>query len=413
MRSLIHSWLIARKDLKLFFTDRLALFFFILFPFFFVLAFNALLSSVGTQDNRLVLNIATQEEPSGLSNQIISVLETKDESQLKPGEPKIVWLKDYAQARQLVENKELAGFLAFPADFTNGIMAGYGATLEVITEAEESNLRAALNGLARSIAAQIGAQRVSTEAIIGLTIQQKMGLGDFPDIQQAIAKIFSAQGAQTAQSFISFNTEKIGEVEAKSPVNYVIPGYLVMFVFFAGALSAESIVKERQNHTLERILTRSVKRESVLFGIFLGTAAKGIVQIIVFWLAGIFIFHIDMGQSPTAVILLSLLTAIMAAAFSLMLATLVKTQRAAGSLAVLTSLILAPLGGCWWPLFITPRWMQFIAGFTPHGWATTGFNKLMLFGASFSAVAPEMLVLAGFAVLFGIIGIWRFRLSPS
>ena len=48
------------------------------------------------------------------------------------------------------------------------------------------------------------------------------------------------------------------------PMSYkVIPGYLMMFVFFTAALSAERIVRERQTHTLERLLTSSVKRESI------------------------------------------------------------------------------------------------------------------------------------------------------
>jgi hypothetical protein len=35
----------------------------------------------------------------------------------------------------------------------------------------------------------------------------------------------------------------------------------------------------------------------------------------------------------------------------------------------------------------------------------------MLYGADFSAVVPEMLALVGFAAIFGIIAIWRFRTS--
>ena len=53
--------------------------------------------------------------------------------------------------------------------------------------------------------------------------------------------------------------------------------------------------------------------------------------------------------------------------------------------------------------------MQFLAKFTPHGWATTGFNKLLIFGGDFNSVIPEMLVLLGFAVLFAVIAIARFR----
>jgi ABC-2 type transport system permease protein len=120
-------------------------------------------------------------------------------------------------------------------------------------------------------------------------------------------------------------------------------------------------------------------------------------------------FHVDLGLAPWAVIVISILTVLMSAAFALMLSTLVRTDRSASALATLTSLLLAPLGGCWWPLFITPHWMQFLAKLTPHGWATTGFNKLLIFGGDGASVRWEFLVLAGFAVAFLAIGVLKFR----
>jgi len=163
--------------------------------------------------------------------------------------------------------------------------------------------------------------------------------------------------------------------------------------------------------SLERLLASSVKWESILGGVFIGTLIRGLIQIIIFWLAGILIFKVDLGLAPAAVIILSLLMVIMSAAFAVMLSTLARTQRAAGSLATVTALLLAPLGGCWWPLFILPKWLQNVAKISPHAWANTGFNKLMLFGAEFDAVIPEMLALVGFAVVFGLIAVWRFRTS--
>jgi ABC-2 type transport system permease protein len=133
------------------------------------------------------------------------------------------------------------------------------------------------------------------------------------------------------------------------------------------AMSSIDIIRERRNHTLERLLASSVKKESILGGIYLGGFFRGLVQIAIFWTAGILIFHIDLGIAPWAVIVISLLVVLMSASFSLMLATLVKTERGASALGVLCSLLLAPLGGCWWPLFIEPKWMQFLAKFTPHG----------------------------------------------
>ncbi|MDY6910965.1 MAG: ABC transporter permease [Chloroflexota bacterium] len=412
MRHLSHIWFIALKDLKIFVTDRLALGFALLFPFLFIVLFS-LMPAGADEDSRLEIHLATQEAEGGISHDIIGAMETIDESQLAPGEPKIIWDRDYAEALRAVEDGDIGGFLAFPEDFSEGVMMGYGADLEVVADAEAANTRAVLNGIATAIASEVGAQQVASSATIGLMVEQSMiGTSDMPDIEQAMRQIFAGMGNTAAgESVIAFETQKIGEVEGFNGSNYVIPGYLVMFVFFTAALAAELIVRERQNHTLERMLASSVRKESILGGMFAGTAAKGLIQIILFWVVGLLAFNVDLGLSPAAVIVLSLLMVIMSSAFAIMLATLAKTQRSASSLAVLLALVLAPLGGCWWPLFITPKWMQFIGKLTPHGWATTGFNKLMLFGAEFGDVLPEMLVLVGFTVAFGMIAVWRFRTS--
>jgi len=415
MRQLKCIWFLALEDVRLFATDRMALAFFILFPFLFVVMFSFLLAEEGAEDDRLELHLVTQEVEGGLSHDIIGDIETGDESELEPGEPIFVWDKDYDEARRAVEEKEIAGFLAFPADFTQGVTMGYGAQLEVVADAEAVNTRAALNGVARVIASRVGSQQVATSAIIGLMVGEVLADSfDVEDIEEAVQEVFPDSGAATAEeSFIELETDKVGEAEPWNAANYVIPGYLVMFVFFGAALSAETIVRERQNHTLERLLSSSVRRESLLAGMFGGTAAKGLIQILIFWTVGILVFRIDLGLSPGAVIVLSILMVLMSSAFAIMLATLVKTQRSAGSIAVLMSLVLAPLGGCWWPLFVMPKWLQFVARLTPHGWATTGFNKLMLFGADFSAALPQMLALVGFAVVFGVIAVLRFRTSAA
>ena len=414
MKQMKRAWFIALKDLRLFATDRLALLFGLLFPFFFATAFYFVMQGVGGGDERLELHLVTREA-QGMSSQIIQAMVTKDEGLLKPGETRIVWDKDYDEALRAVTDKKIPGFIAFPADFTEGVTMGYGANLEVVVDAQSTAARAALHGFAKGIAAKVGAEQVSSRATMSLRMAPKLASGNRTDIAKVIEESLPAisAGQKPPDDLITFDVEKLGEAEAKNPSNFVIPGYLVMFVFFLAALGAEAIVRERQNQTLERLLASSVRRETILGGLFAGTALKGIVQIILFWLAGVLIFRMGIGTSPTAVILMSLLMVLVSSAFSIMLATLVRTQRAAVAIGVLASLVLAPLGGCWWPLFITPKWMQFLARLTPHGWATTGFNKLMVFGADFSAVIPNMLALVGFALLFGIIAVWRFRTSAA
>ena len=47
-----------------------------------------------------------------------------------------------------------------------------------------------------------------------------------------------------------------------------------------------------------------------------------------------------------------------------------------------------------------PQWLQNVAKITPHAWANSAFNKLMLFGASPTNVMPEMIALTLFGVVF-------------
>jgi linearmycin/streptolysin S transport system permease protein len=406
MKQLRNVWFIGLKELKIFSSDRAALIFSIIFPFFFVTLFYFLFQGVGAEDTRLKLYLTTEEPAGSISYNILSSIQTTDISTLQPGQPEIIWLQDSVDARSQIDSKKISGLLLFPADFTGNIETASPAQISIIVNPNDQNTRAALNGLAQGLASDISARELEANAAATLLAQS----GQSADIPVVIGQIYSQQPPASAD-LVQAAIDQVGAAKAANPANWVIPGYLVMFVFFTAALSAERLVRERQNHTLERLLASSVSREALLGGVYFGTVLKGLVQIVIFWAAGILLYHLNLGPQPFAVMLLSVLVALMAAAFSLMLATLVTTARAAASIGVLASLILAPLGGCWWPLFITPKWMQNLALFTPHGWATTAFNKLMLYGGSFGDAVPGMLALVGFGLAFAILAVMRFRTS--
>ena len=415
MPQLKYAWFIAMKDLKLFFRDRFAFLFALLFPFLFATMFYFLMSGVGAEDPRLVLHMATLEAPGSLSYQILESLETPAGAELEPGQPELVWERDYNQAYKAVTDKTLDGFITFPADFTQVVMTGGSTALEVVVNAQSTDTLVVLSSMAGEIASRVNLEKVAADATVEVLEQQALATGKIPDatqIQQTVTDFYANQ-TDTVMSPISIDVEKVGEVEAENPSNWVIPGYLVMFVFFTAALGAEAIVRERKNQTLERLLAGSVRREAILGGIYTGIAIRGLIQIGVFWIVGSLIFRIDMGLSPAAVIILSVLMVLMSSTFAVMLATLARSERSTGAIAVVCSLALAPLGGCWWPLFITPRWMQFLGQLTPHGWATAGFNKLMVFGGDFASVVPNMLILLGFTVVFGALAVWRFHTSAN
>lgn len=398
MRNILRqSLILSAKDTKIFFKDRFALVFAFLFPIMFTLGFSLIMggSGVGPSDERMSVTVAVQEGSGSMSRQIIDEMSASGAF--------VVDELDYSEAYEAVTAGDLSGFIAFPDGFTDRFMQGAPTAIEVVSSGEEQGDLAALNGVARSIASRAANIQIASRAAVDLGL----GTGDPSSVARDLANIAQLASA----SLIEFPEEQVGEVEPFNVNNFVLPGYLTMFIFFAAAMSAEFIVRERQSQTLERMISNGVRRESVVFGKFLTAAYRGVMQVMVLWGIGIVAFRIEFGASPAAVVIVSLAMVFASSAFGVMLASIVRTVRSASAAGVLSSLVLAPLGGSWWPLFITPDWMQTLGKFTPHGWANTAFNNLMLFGAEFADVWTSIAALAGFGAAFLLVALARFRLS--
>ena len=387
--------LLAAKDNKILFKDRFAVGFSFLLPFVFVIGFSLALSGQGPADEALEMTVATLElESDGISHQIISELPSEGDFSVR--------VMDYDEALAALEDGKIEGFVAFPADFTEKLTTGSPTALEVVVSGDAPDVQAALTGYADALAGEFVESQTVVHAVAALSGTEPSAVGT--DLKSIMSD---------RSGVIGFDVETVGEIQPFNSTNFTLPGYLTMFVFFAAAMSAERIARERQSHTLERLMSNGMRRESMILGKFLGAATLGVAQITLMWSVGIVAFGIDLGESPSAVIILSVLMALASAAFGVLLASFVNDVKAVSAAGVLVSLILAPIGGSWWPLFIVPEWMQSLAKITPHGWANTGFNKLMLFGAEFADVTQEMTALAGFALIFIVIAVWRFRASTS
>ena len=349
------AMLISVKDTRIFFMDKFAVGFAFLFPFLFVIGFSLALRGQGPEDEPLQLVLATQEGADSISAQLVQGFAVE-------GGAGDLTVMAYEEALAATESGDLTGFIAFPAGFSQSLMSGVPTTLEVVVGDGSPETQAALQGFARSVATQLSQGTVAFSTIGRLSGMSQSGF-QFPTVEQ-----------DDFLPLIGFEVERVGDIEPFQPSNFTLPAYLTMFLFFTAAMSAEAIARERQSHTLERLVSNGTRRESVIVGKFAGTAFRGMAQLGVMWVVGILAFGIDLGASPAAVIIISVLMALASATFGVMLASFATNVQAASALGPLTALVLAPIGGCWWPLFITPQWMQSLAKFTPHGWANGGFN---------------------------------------
>ena len=384
--------LLASKDTRIFFRDRAAMAFAFLLPFIFVIGFSLALRDVGPETEELQFYIATQETV-GISIPAVEAISSAADGPVKAME--------HSEALAALNSGEISGFVSFPPNFTQRFLSGEPAQLDAYVGDIPVADEAALRGFAREIAARFSEAHATLSAVIAL--------GSSQDTARTMEELL----ADASSAAIEIRVEQVGEIAPFNTSNFVLPGYLTMFVFFTAAMGAEALARERQTHTLERLMANGVRRESLIVGKFLAGAFIGVVQVAVMWGVGALAFNIDLGASPVAVVLLSLLMVVASASFGVLLASFVSNVRTASAAGVLTSLVLAPIGGSWWPLFITPPFMQSLARLTPHGWANDGLNKLMLFGAEFVDVVPSMAALVVFAAVFMSVALWRFRLAPG
>jgi ABC-type multidrug transport system permease subunit len=94
---------------------------------------------------------------------------------------------------------------------------------------------------------------------------------------------------------------------------------------------------------------------------------------------------------------------------SLLLGSLARTEAQAVALGVLASNMAGALGGCWWPIEITPPYMQKLAMALPTGWAMDALHKLVSFQMESARALPHLAVFAVGTVVVGALAVRVFR----
>lgn len=125
----------------------------------------------------------------------------------------------------------------------------------------------------------------------------------------------------------------------------------------------------------------------------------GCVQIVFFLLLGRFVFGVNIGQNVGGLLLTLWLYAWVAASLGVLIGSLVVNEDKTIGLCVLASMVMAALGGCWWPMEIVPETMKIIGHLFPTAWAMDSLHQLISFGGGLQTVLVPLGVLALFAVM--------------
>jgi ABC-2 type transport system permease protein len=189
-----------------------------------------------------------------------------------------------------------------------------------------------------------------------------------------------------------------------------VPGILVMFILMVLVTGGtERLFVDRKEGLLRRLASSPLTRGEIVLSRILSRALVGMIMTAFAMVLGATLFRIDWGPRWPLLALLLCVYALAAAGLAVLLSTLARSLGQAIGLGVVCTILMAALGGCWWPIEIVPRSMQALSLFLPTGWAMQGMHRLMELDRGLPAALPALLALSGFALGFGVLAAKRFK----
>ncbi len=304
-----------------------------------------------------------------------------------------------------VEANEAPAGLVVPAGFGAALLEGrpvelrfYRAAGRLLdAQAVEAATRAALSALEGS----------AQSAALARQVSERLGL---PALAPA-STFEQARALWETEAPLEVRAEAVTRLKGSEiplGAEQSSPGMLVMFVLFVTFGGGTTLLAEREQGTLRRLLVMPLGKATLIGGKLLGIYLSALVQMSLMVGFGR-VLGVNWGQAPGALAAMLLAYGFAATALGILVAALARTSAQADALSTVVVMVLASLGGAWWPIEIVPPWMQSLAQALPTYWGMRGFQNIVVRGLGLGAVLPEAGVLLAFGAAFLAVGLWRFR----
>jgi len=392
---------IAMKDMKIRFSGKTELLFFLFLPLIFTLLLSGVFFGGGV--NKIVM-VVVDEDNSDLSDKLVSLLQSSEAVA-----PSILAQE---KAQETFDNRDAAAILIIPSGMESSLKAGQTVSLNFTSDPSNNN------GLAVQQEVQKAIGQISRSlAVAGASTREAEQIQSFKDAAQRQA--YYDQSLAAAQQMFDTSPTRIiitqpentAEIQSQKETQaaQASAGQLIIWVFIPLLGTSELMAYERVWGTLRRLVTTPTRKPTFLLGTITGQLSNGLVQMLILVVIGVVLLKVPWGQNPLALLLLLISFGLAAVAMGTMLGTFTRTPSQANGLSISLGMVMGLLGGCMFPLEMFPPAVANVAKILPTTWAMMGMTQLTVYNAGFFQILPYAAVLLGFSVVFFIVGIWRFR----
>ena len=388
-------WYITTKDLLETRRDRLAALFTIILPVIFTVFLGLLIGGGGPQS--LPLAVANADQ-GAVSQELVALLQKSPVLDLKT--------YDAAAVDKAVQDQKVAAGLLIPAGFSAGLEAGSSVTVTVVRVQTSSGAQSA----AEAIQTAVGS--LTAEFLAAKTAAAQVSAATGKPVDAALA----AEAGQLAKSslaapVVTVDVVDSGTAAGQHPGGFKqsSPGELVNWILFSLLTIATGIVTERRMGSMRRLASVGVSKSTILGGKTLAMVIITLIQQVLLILLGQYAFNVDYFRSPLALILVMISLSCLAASLGLLISALFRTEQAVIATTVISAMLLAALGGAWFPLDVASAGFSRFAHVLPTSWVIDSFHGIILKGWGVAEVLGPIGIVWAWVVVLAALAVWRFR----
>jgi len=316
-------------------------------------------------------------------------------------------LKIFSNPRNDIETQMVNGILQ-KTIFTNAPQL-LGQSLQQRAKAIVGDSR--LDGFNRAIATNIASTfGGDPEKILADIRGGNFGLDAVKGESTSGGTAKDAKPVDLLSKVVQIDNEQVIGKEIKSPMaTRSVGGWAMQFLLFALTASASALFYEKEQGLFQRLLSSPATRAHILWSKFIYGVCLGLVQLLVLFVAGRFLYGIDVEHHLPLLIVVSLFAAAACTAFAMLLAAVSPSPEAARGLGTMLILMMSAIGGAWFPVSIMPLFMQKLSKLTLVYWSLEGFQQVLWANASFVELLPTLGILAAMATGVMALALWRFN----
>lgn len=297
----------------------------------------------------------------------------------------------------MARDRELTAAFILPEGLSDGVQSGRAARIEVVTDPESDIATQVARSVAQGFADEINAIQVSVGTALA-------SAGAAPD-PRLIARL--QQRARSLASPIAVSEGRAGSRQFDDNT-FFAAGMAVFFLFLTAQLGAVSLLRERREGTLARLLAAPISRRTILLAKGLFGFVLGATSVTVLVIATTLLLDAHWGD-PLGVALMISGGVFAAVGLQSFVATLAKTDEQAAGYGSIVGVTLGLLGGTFFPLSQGPGLLAKLSLVTPHAWLMRGLGELSGGAAGALDVVPAVVALAAFGAVTGTAGFLRAR----